>query len=228
MSAPFPFPLTSLFLLLTCTAALPPAGKKEVRFLPLGDSYSICEGAKTSESWPVLLCKDLNDSGIVTRLLTNPARTGYTTFDLMQEELPVLEKSEANFVTLCIGVNDWVRGIDSSVFKKNFRLILDRIQRKIPDKKKIIILSIPDFGVTPSGRFYGNGRDIAKGIAAFNAIIRREAENRELPVVDLYPLSKEMGKNPALVAPDGLHPSAREYAIWEKAIFPEARKLLGD
>ncbi|TND09288.1 MAG: lipolytic protein G-D-S-L family [Bacteroidetes bacterium] len=197
-----------------------------VRFLPLGDSYTICEGAKPAESWPVLLTAHLEEKGHDIALLANPARTGFTTFDLMQEELPVLDKSDANFVTLCIGVNDWVRGIDSTVFKKNFSLILDRIQRKIPDKQKIIVLTIPDFSVTPNGKLYGNGRDISKGIAAFNGIVTREANKRKLKIVDLYPISKGMADNDALVARDGLHPSAQEYAIWEKAILPVAVEIL--
>jgi hypothetical protein len=49
---------------------------------------------------------------------------------------------------------------------------------------------------------------------------------RKLSYVDLYTLSLEMKSNSALVAADGLHPSALEYAKWEKLIFPVAKSML--
>ena len=45
-------------------------------------------------------------------------------------------------------------------------------------------------------------------------------------MVDVFRLSNEMGKDSSLVAADGLHPSAKEYAEWEKIIFPVALELL--
>jgi acyl-CoA thioesterase I len=195
-------------------------------YLPLGDSYTICQGATQAESWPVLLTKQLTDSALSIHLLDNPARTGYTSQNLIDRELPLLEKNKVDFVTLCIGVNDWVQGVDSATFHHNLIYILDRIAQKITNKNNIILLTIPDFGVTPAGKNYGGGRNISEGLMGFNAIIRQEAEKRKLPLVDLFPVSKEMEKDVLLVAKDGLHPSAKEYAIWETLIFPSALKML--
>jgi lysophospholipase L1-like esterase len=64
------------------------------------------------------------------------------------------------------------------------------------------------------------------GILSFNKIIAEEARNRGLRVVDVFPLSKEMRDDSSLVARDGLHPSAKEYAEWEKVIFPVVFELL--
>jgi lysophospholipase L1-like esterase len=83
--------------------------KKEIGFLPLGDSYTICTGAKESESWPVILTKHVNDAGIALKLLDNPARNGFTTQKVIDFELPLLKKLKPEVVTLLIGVNDWYR-----------------------------------------------------------------------------------------------------------------------
>jgi len=200
--------------------------KKKVRYLALGDSYTICTGAKISESWPVLLTKHLNEAGVETELIANPSVNGYSTQNLIDRELSVFEASNADFVTLLIGVNDWVRNVDIPTYTKNLQYILDKVQAKLKDKSKILLITIPDFGVTPEGKNYGSGRNISEGINEFNTIIKNEAAKRKLVVVDIFKLSQEMGKNPDLVATDGLHPSAKEYAEWEKLIFPAAKSLL--
>ena len=199
---------------------------KSINYLPLGDSYTICTGAKQNESWPFLLANHLTENKVDCKLLDNPARNGFTTQDLIDTELPLLKKLKPNFVTLLIGVNDWVRGVSKENFTKNLTFILNEIEKNVSDKKRVILITIPDFGVTPQGKNYGNGRDIGKGIAEFNAIIVLEAKKRNLTIVDIFELSKNMKNDNSLVAADGLHPSAKEYALWEKLILNEALKNL--
>ena len=192
----------------------------------MGDSYTICTGAKEIESWPVNLTKHLNEKGIKTELLFNPSKNGFSTQNLIDIELPLFDKSDCNFVTLLIGVNDWVREVNKETFHKNFNFIIDHILAKKIDKKRIVIITIPDFGVTPQGSQYGNGRDISKGISEFNEIIQSEAKKRELICVDIFKTTQAMKNQPDLIAQDGLHPSAKEYSEWEKLIFPATLKLL--
>lgn len=199
---------------------------KPINYLPLGDSYTICTGASEKESWPRLLTNHLIESKIECKLLDNPARNGFSTQNLIDYELPLVKKLKPNFVTVLIGVNDWVRGVPKETFTKNLKYILDELQKCISDKKKIILITIPDFGVTPQGKNYGNGREIGKGIAEFNVIISNEAKQRALPLVDIFELSKKMKMDLTLVAEDGLHPSAKEYALWEKLILKEALIVL--
>jgi len=94
------------------------------------------------------------------------------------------------------------------------------------DKNRLLIVTIPDFGVTPTGPRYARGRNISEGLTRFNQIITEEATKRALRIVDVFPISKEMRDDPSLVAADGLHPSAKEYAAWEKIIFPGVFELL--
>lgn len=197
-----------------------------VKYLPLGDSYTICTGAAEKESWPYLLTGHLNTANIPCVLLDNPARNGFTTTDLIERELPLMKKLKPDFVTLLIGVNDWVRQVPAETFHKNLIRILDEVQSTLPDKKKIILLTIPDFGVTSQGKNYSHDRDISAGISGFNTLIKQEAKKRNLTVVDLFEISKKMGTDESLVSPDGLHPSAKEYALWENLILPQAQKIL--
>lgn len=193
-----------------------------IRYAAIGDSYTICEGVPEDQRWPNLLTKHMNEKGIQTELVCNPSVMGYTTQQVIDEELPVFEKSNPNFATLLIGVNDWVQEVDSTRFRENFEYIVDFMLVRLPGPERMIIISIPDFGVTPEGPKYSRGRDISAGLAEFNAIIKEVADERGIAVVDVFLISKKMATDPSMVWDDGLHPSAKMYAEWEKMILPVA------
>jgi lysophospholipase L1-like esterase len=198
----------------------------KIRYVAIGDSYSIGEGASPNESWPAVLTRHLNEQGMPIDLVANPSVTGWTTQQAADEELPVFQKAKPNFATLQIGVNDWVQGVDEETFRKRFVFLLDEMLKVLPNNKRLLVVTIPDFGVTPTGSRYARGRDISAGISRFNQIVNEEAKKRGLPVVDVFPLSKKMSEDKTLIAKDGLHPSAKEYAEWERIIFPVAMELL--
>jgi lysophospholipase L1-like esterase len=199
---------------------------EKVRYAVIGDSYSCGEGAKPSESWPSVLTQHLRSQGVDVDLVSNPSVTGWTTKDAIEKELPKFVNANPNFATLLIGVNDWVQGVDDTAFRNRLSYLLDSMLAVLPNKKRLLVVTIPDFGVTPSGPKYSRGRNIHEGIANFNKIVTEEAHKRGLEVVDIFPLSKKMGHGKSLVAKDGLHPSAKAYAEWEKLIFPVALDLL--
>lgn len=200
--------------------------KEKIRYVAIGDSYSIGEGALPNESWPAVLTRHLNEQGIHVDLVANPSVTGWTTKQAIERELPIFLESKPDFATLQIGVNDWVQGVGENSFRQRFAFLTDRMLELLPNKDRLLVVNIPDFGVTPTGPKYARGRNISEGLTRFNQIITEEATKRGLRVVDVFPLSKEMGNDPSLVAADGLHPSAKEYAEWEKIIFPAAFELL--
>jgi acyl-CoA thioesterase I len=202
-----------------------PANEK-IRYAAIGDSYSCGEGAKPSESWPALLTQHLKSQGIDVDLVSNPSVTGWTTKDAIDKELPKFIRSNPTFASLLIGVNDWVQGVDETTFRNRFSYLIDQMLAALPNKKRLLVVTIPDFGVTPTGPKYSRGRNIHEGIKQFNQIVSEEAAKRGLKVVDIFPLSKKMGEDKSLVAKDRLHPSAKEYAEWEKIIFPAALELL--
>jgi acyl-CoA thioesterase-1 len=219
------------FLLATVMAATSgqtndAARGKTIRYAVIGDSYSIGEGATPEESWPALLGRSLTKSGIPVELVSNPACTGWTTQDAIERELPLFIAAKPDFATLQIGVNDWVQGVEAATFRTRLAQLIDAMLKALPQKKRLLVINIPDFSVTPDGPTYARGRDIAIGLTNFNRIIAEESGRRRLRVVDLFPLSQKMGQDRSLIAADRLHPSAKAYEMWEKEILPIARELL--
>jgi lysophospholipase L1-like esterase len=219
--------LTGLLLLVSTIAmARPNLSKEKIRYAVIGDSYSCGEGAKPTEAWPALLTHHLKSQGVDVDLVSNPSVTGWTTKDAIDKELPKFVGSNPNFASLLIGVNDWVQGVDETTFRNRVSYLIDQMLAVLPNKKRLLVVTIPDFGVTPTGPKYARGRNIHDGITQFNKIVTEEAHKRGLEVADIFPLSKKMGHDKSLVAKDGLHPSAKAYADWEKLIFPAALELL--
>ncbi len=194
--------------------------------MPLGDSYTIGEGLIENERFPNQLVVLLSNEGKKVKLGPNPSRTGWTTQDLIDNELPLFKKEKPTVATLLIGVNDWVQEVSANTFRSNFRFIAKEMIKVLGDKKNLIVVTIPDFSATPEGRKYGRGRDISNGIAEFNSIIKEESKQLGLIVVDIYPATQEMKNNPNLISSDGLHPSGKEYGIWANMILPHLKKLL--
>ena len=186
-----------------------------VRYVAIGDSYTIGEGATPAQAWPQLLANHLTREGLTTELIANPGRTGWTTQQAIDYELPVLQTSDANFVTILLGSNDYVQGVSSETFKARFSFIVDQTINQV-GAERVIILTIPDFSVTPVGKQFAKKFG---GPAKFNSIIEQIAHERNLPVIDLFTPSQAMGQDPTLVAPDGLHPSAKMYAEWEILMY---------
>ena len=168
---------------------------KVLRYAVVGDSYSIGEGATEAESWPALLARSLTTSGIPVELVSNPARTGWTTRDALEQELPVFRAARPISRRVMIGVNDWVQDVEPEVFRQRLAQLIDEMLAVLPNEKRMLVVNIPDFSVTPDGPTYARGRDISAGLAGFNEIIAEEARKRGLPVVDIFPLSKRMGED---------------------------------
>lgn len=197
----------------------------DIRYLPIGDSYTIGEGASEAQAWPTLLTAQLQATGVAITLVDNPARTGWTTQQAIDYELPLIKKYNANFVTVLLGVNDYVQGVSVTMFKQRFGYLLDEIMKTIP-ADHIVVVTIPDFSVTPTGKLFGNPAESSHGIEEFNTSLTTLAEERHINVVDIFSLSQAAGTDPSLVAPDGLHPSALRYAEWEEVIYPVIHRLL--
>lgn len=198
----------------------------QIRYVPIGDSYTIGTGTTPERSWPAQLTQRLKSEGYDIQLITNPARAGWTTKNAIRFELPVFKESKPDFATLMIGVNDWVWGLSPDEFRSDFTFLLDAMIKQLKDKNKILVINIPDFSYTPNGKNFSNGRNISKGIAEFNAVIDEEASQRGVHVVDLYSTSNLFQKRSQYVSSDGLHPSAEGYAYWEGIIYPAVKSLL--
>jgi lysophospholipase L1-like esterase len=204
------------------------AEAEPIRYVAIGDSYTICQGVAQADCWPVVLTRHLTEAGIDIELVANPSQTGWRVGDAIAQELPVYTNSKPTFATLLIGVNDWVHGSGRKKFTSNLKIIMDRMLEELPHRSRLLIVTVPDFSCAPRGESYGYGRNIAKGISKYNAILKKEAEARRLSVVDIFPLSQTFCNQPEMFVEDGIHPSAKQYALWEELIFPVAHDILGN
>jgi len=207
-------------------AAHPAHAPGVIRYVAIGDSYTCGTGTDEQHAWPTVLTQHLRAAGLPIELIANPAHDGWTTQNALDEELSVYNDSEPTFATLMIGVNDTYRMTSIDEFRTQLEKLIGAMRDRLPDKRRLILVTIPDYSVTRGGASFAHMNNATARIGIFNGIIKEEAKKFDLPVVDLYPLSRQMGKDSTLVADDQLHPSAREYALWEKAIYPVAHRLL--
>ena len=203
--------LVALALLASCSSM-----NEQTRYLALGDSYTIGESVAEADRFPNQLARTL---GVAAPQII--AKTGWTTDELNAAIDAANPQGPFELVTLLIGVNNQYRGRDAEQYRGEFAALLRRaIGFAGGDPKRVIVVSIPDWGVTP----FAEGRDrvkIAQEIDVYNAVNREEAARAGAKYVDITPVSRR--DDVALVADDKLHPSAKQYTEWVKLIAPAAR-----
>lgn len=192
-----------------------------LRYVALGDSYTIGISVAEAERWPNQLVAVEPRLELVANLGVN----GYASRDVIDRELPQLDQLEPEFVTLLIGVNDVVQRVPTPLYRWNLEQILDDLVARV-GPRRILAVTTPDYTVTPSGAEYGDPARQSEAIRACNDAIRELAGGRLVHVVDVYDLSLAARDDPTLVAADGLHPSAAQYVLWVSRIFPAVHQML--
>lgn len=214
----------SLFVLLGCTKRMdetmiitPENTQKPVlTYLALGDSYTIGESVPQNESFPYQVVKQLKAQGLN---VANPkiiAKTGWTT-DELQAAIKAENLTQTfDIVTLLIGVNNQYRGGSQVIYRKEFKELLQTaIGFAGGNKKRVFVISIPDWGVTPFGLSSGKStKTIADEIDAFNAINKEETLAMNVSYTDITPASRNAATDLSLVAKDGLHYSGKMHMQW--------------
>ena len=198
-----------------------------IRVLSLGDSYTIGEGVEISERWPVQLADGLRRRGIPTEDPLIIARTGWTTGDLQAGISQSDPQGVYDLVTLLIGVNNQYRGEDVEQYRQEFRLLLKQAINFAGNKRRaVLVISIPDWGVTPFARGLDHGQ-IAAEIESFNTVNRQEAKQTGVVYIDITPASRRAAQDAELLASDGLHPSGVMYAEWVNLMLPIVVAIIG-
>ena len=199
-----------------------------MKYLALGDSYTVGEGVAPEARWSTVLAATLREEGIV---LDDPrviAVTGWTTDELAAAMDAAEPLGAWDFVSLLIGVNNQYRGQDCASYRDQFEALLRRAITLAGGRtRRVLVLSIPDWGATRFGA--ESGRDLAqvsRELDAFNAAARALCESLGVAFVDITPVSRERGGDADMLAYDGLHPSAAMHASWADAALPVARRLL--
>ncbi len=205
-----------------------PMSTDRISYLAIGDSYTIGEGVAEADRWPAQLARALRAEGIA---LDDPriiATTGWTTDELAAALDAAEPVGECGFVSLAVGVNNQYRGRSVENYRGEFAALLERAIGYVGGRAdRVLVLSIPDWGVTRFGM--ASDRDavgIAQELDAYNAAAAEVCARRGVAFVDITPISRTRGAEDAMLADDGLHPSAAMYTEWTALALAAARGLL--
>jgi lysophospholipase L1-like esterase len=208
-----------LFLLILVSSPFLMAQNKSLSYLALGDSYTIGESVSADERWPYQLVARLAEDGIDVDTPEIIAATGWTTDELNAAIDASGNKKKYDMVSLLIGVNNQYRGYHIEIFKNEFAELLFKAAKFAGnDFKKVFIVSIPDYGVTPFGES-GDPEKIAREIDQYNSIAKSIAKENGVRFYDINPLSKTARGEKKLTAEDGLHPSGEMYSKWVEVMY---------
>lgn len=212
---------TITFILPSLAAAQSLAVKPPVRFLALGDSYTIGHSVAANERWPIQLRDSLESRGIDVRETNVIATTGWRTDNLLSAITDKnLDRENYNLVSLLIGVNDQYQQRPIAHYEPLFRQLLDSCLRYAAfDTSSVFIVSIPDYAYTPFGQRRNDPNQISLQLDEYNAINKRVAEEYGVQYFDITPISRLGLENTDLVAPDELHPSGYQYTLWVRSIL---------
>lgn len=199
--------------------------RSPIRFLALGDSFTIGTGIGPERAFPALLAARWRTRGRPVEL-REPAVNGYATDELIAEELPLARAFRPDLVTLLIGANDVVRAIRAagafgSAAEERYRSQLDRIHDALRQAGTppgaVHVLPQPDWSAAPAAAPFGAPEVLREAIERANEAARQAALRADSPYLDLVPLMRSQAAR-AMFAPDGLHPSADAHAEWAAAL----------
>jgi lysophospholipase L1-like esterase len=201
---------------------------KKITYLALGDSYTIGESVSESERYPVILSGALNEDHYTVSPPEIIATTGWTTADLKNGISHAgISGKKYDMVSLLIGVNNEYQGRSVNEYKMEFKeLLLTAIDFAKGNKKKVFVISIPDYGFTPSYR--SNQTKISAAIDKFNAANKHITDSLGIKYFDITPISRKGLADPELVASDGLHPSGKMYRQWVEMIRKDIFQMLAN
>jgi lysophospholipase L1-like esterase len=182
----------------------------------LGDSFTIGTGLRPEQAFPARLSERWQRRGQPVRL-SNLATNGFTTLEVLEDQVPRLRELAPDRATLAVGANDLVRRHDEGEYRRDLRRLLAAVLASGLPPARLVVLPQPDWSQSPAARLFGRPDGIRAGIERFNAILREEATGVGARFVDLWPLMRAQAARGEL-APDGLHPSAVAHEAWAAAL----------
>jgi lysophospholipase L1-like esterase len=201
-------------------------GQGRLKYLALGDSYTIGQSVDITLRYPVQIADSLEKRGYS---MENPriiAVTGWTTSNLKAGIKAANPQGPYDLVSLLIGVNNQYRGMDINIYRTEFGELIDQaISFAGNDTGRVFVLSIPDWGVTRFATGYDREK-IAREIDQYNAINKEITLSKGIVWIDVTGISRFAEQDATLIADDGLHPSGKMYTEWVRLAVPEIIKML--
>lgn len=220
------FILTSITNCSNKTIEMHNRSNDSIKFLALGDSYTIGESVATDKRWPVQLANRLNEDGFEVKEPKIIATTGWTTAELLEgieKDNPI---ENYDLVSLLIGVNNQYRGYEIDIYKTEFRILIEQAIKFAGNKSEnVFVVSIPNYGVTPFGQTRGEEK-IRTELLEYDRIAKEIANDYGINFVDITPISEKAKSDLELVADDNLHPSGKMYSEWTDKIYPVVKSIL--
>lgn len=218
----FGFLITSLFLdCMEKTNENPITPKGPISYLALGDSYTIGEGVAESERYPNQAVDLLAKQGIQIQKPLVIAKTGWTTDELGEGiKNANIAGNTYDWVTLLIGVNNQYRGRTLENFRSEFKTRLEQaIAFAKGNPKRVVVLSIPDWGITPFALARGTDQaKVSREIDAYNAAKEEITKQLGAHYIDITDHYREFGTKPESMVEDQLHPSGLVYKSWAEKL----------
>ncbi len=197
-----------------------------ISYLALGDSYTIGEQVPFAENFPNQAVQLLRRAGFAFYAAEIIAKTGWSTAELSQAIDNTDTLDSYDVVSLLIGVNNQYRGRSTTEFKIEFEQLLQKAIQFAGNKSyRVFVLSIPDWAVTP----FAAGRDVkqvAEEIDAYNYICETSSKEFQTNYINITASQREDGSKTDFLAPDGLHPSGKEYTKWASKLADAVIKEL--
>lgn len=190
-------------------------------YLALGDSYTIGEKVLVEENFPNQTVALLNGKLSIPQII---ATTGWTT-DELDAAITAANITTFDIVSLLIGVNNQYRERTVNNFEIEFEHLVQRaIAFANNNSTHVVVLSIPDWGVTP----FAEGRDrekIAREIDAYNLVCKIAAQKFNTHFIDITTAQRVDGNKEEFLAADKLHPSGKEYTKWAKRLAEKINEI---
>ncbi len=195
-------------------------------WLALGDSYTIGQSVNENERFPAQTISLLKNDKLLFKKPEYIATTGWTTLNLLDAIASQNPQAPYDVVSLLIGMNDQYQHMDTAGYRIHFIQCIEKAIALAGNKKEhVFVISIPDYSVTPFAQ-NTDTTQIRKELDEFNAINKEVTLLYKISYTDITPLTREAKNDASLIAGDGLHPSAKEYAKWAQLLAAEIEKVL--
>jgi acyl-CoA thioesterase I len=206
----------------------PVLNPKAIKYLALGDSYTVGQSVCSTCRFPEQLMSKLRltypENSFSLKII---ATTGWITTNLIQAITQDDTSADYDLVTLLIGVNNQYQNKDFAIYTKEF---VDLVNKGIAlgkgSKNNLVVVSIPDYAFTPFGVRNGNQNKISEEINNYNNFAQQYCNNNGIAYIDITPITRQGIKEPNLVATDDLHPSELAYSKFVELLFPKVKVAL--
>jgi lysophospholipase L1-like esterase len=204
----------------------PTVGPEALRYVALGDPFTFGDGVRQADRWPNQLVRILRPAFDLD-LVANLAGRTVASQQLIEDQLPRLARLGPQFVSVQVGANDVAFDVPPADYAENMRTILDDVLEHVaPDR--VIVVTTPDFTLAGDFSTRDDTEALAERIDELNQVLADVAAERGVAVVDIGPIADRVTSDPTLVAPDGNHPSAKQYAGWADLIALHVKRLFDD